>query len=39
MKVYKDKQKLYFNIEDNETRIKSAYEEEKHNGNSQRRSI
>jgi hypothetical protein len=39
MKKYKDKQRIYFNIEDNETIIKTPYEEEKNHGHADRRSI
>jgi hypothetical protein len=39
MKVYKDKQKLYFNIEDKETVVKMPYQEEKNYGDSKQRTI
>lgn len=39
MRVYKDKQKLYFNIEDKETIIKTPYQEERNHGNTKRGTI
>lgn len=37
MKVYNDKQKLFFNVEDKETIIKGARQEERYDADNKRR--
>jgi hypothetical protein len=39
MNVYKDKQKLFSNIEDNETIIKNTFTEEKNHADAKRRKV
>lgn len=39
MKVYKDKQNPFSNIEDNETIIRNPFIEEKNHGDAQRREV